>query len=130
VWAAKTEKDWADAMALHTGRGLTLSDALSKLFNPDASAFWAEGESSDTILDTIELGPFARLVIVVTLLRGVIEFGQGQPKGGYVVQTWAPGAAGFQGSNEAFDQYVISLFTMAFDRVRLPFSSRFSCAYA
>jgi len=34
------------------------------------------------------LGPYARLILILTILRGLVAYGQGKPKGGYVTRRW------------------------------------------
>ncbi|KAG8729562.1 hypothetical protein FRC12_020886 [Ceratobasidium sp. 428] len=86
MWSARTEVEWA-ALAEAGGYqadGLTLDMAMQ-------SVFGFNNPATDGLPDAVtgvRLGPFARTVIVMTLLRGLIDFGQGKPKGGYVTHCW------------------------------------------
>jgi hypothetical protein len=86
MWSARTEIEWA-AFAEAGGyqaEGITLDIAMRSIFGYDNAV---EEGRPDAIID-IKLGPFARTILVMTLLRGLIEFGQGKPKGGVVTYTW------------------------------------------
>lgn len=86
MWSAGTEGEWA-ALAEAGGYqadGLTLDMAMQAVFgfnNPVT-------DGRPDAVTAVRLGPFARTVIVMTLLRGLIDFGQGKPKGGFVTQCW------------------------------------------
>ena len=80
IWTAPTPEEWCRLMMLHEAAGITLDDAmycLCHLLDP--------GESR--LFSTV-LGPYARHIVVLTMLRGLIEYGQGKPKGGYITCRW------------------------------------------
>lgn len=118
MWSARTEGEWA-ALAEAGGYqadGLTLDVAMRSVFGFDNAA--AEGRP-DAIMG-IKLGPFARTVIVMTILRGLIEFGQGKPKGGFVTQYWIMrGLMGVSGNIVDHDM-VVSVYMRALAKVRVP----------
>lgn len=35
-----------------------------------------------------KIGPYSRHIMVLTVLRGIIEYGQGKPRGGYITKRW------------------------------------------
>lgn len=115
MWSARTEGEWA-ALAEAGGYqadGLTLDIAMRSVFGFDTAA--AEGRP-DAIMG-IKLGPFARTVIVMTILRGLIDFGQGKPKGGFVTQFWVMrGLMGINGSMVDHDM-VVSAYMRALAKV-------------
>ncbi|KAG8745315.1 hypothetical protein FRC10_008332 [Ceratobasidium sp. 414] len=86
MWSARTEGEWA-ALAEAGGYqadGLTLDMAMQSVFGFSNPAM----DGRPDAITGVRLGPFARAVIVMTILRGLIEFGQGKPKGGFVTQYW------------------------------------------
>ncbi|KAG8712080.1 hypothetical protein FRC08_015059 [Ceratobasidium sp. 394] len=86
MWSARTEGEWA-ALAEAGGYqadGLTLDMAMQSVFGLNNPAT----DGRPDAITGVRLGPFARTVIVITILRGLIEFGQGKPKGGFVTQYW------------------------------------------
>ncbi|CEL51939.1 hypothetical protein RSOLAG1IB_00476 [Rhizoctonia solani AG-1 IB] len=86
LWSAGSEIEWAAYAEAggHQTEGITLDIAMRSVFGCDNAA---EEGRPDAIV-ALRLGPFARTVIMMTLLRGLIEFGQGKPKGGVVTQNW------------------------------------------
>ncbi|CAE6481752.1 unnamed protein product [Rhizoctonia solani] len=86
LWSAGSEVEWAAYAEAggHQNEGITLDIAMRSVFGCDNAA---EQGRPDAIV-ALRLGPFARTVIVMTLLRGLIEFGQGKPKGGIVTNNW------------------------------------------
>jgi len=44
-----------------------------------------------SVLDSLAIGPFARLIIIITILRGLLDYGEGAHRGGYAVQRWITG---------------------------------------
>lgn len=86
MWSAMSDVEWF-AFATTDGyqtEGITLDVAMQSVFGYDNAAM----EGRPDPITGLKLGPFARTIIVMTLLRGLIEFGQGKPKGGVVTQTW------------------------------------------
>ncbi|CAE6425603.1 unnamed protein product [Rhizoctonia solani] len=86
LWSAGSEVEWAAYAEAggHQNEGITLDIAMRSVFGFDNAA---EEGRPDAIV-ALRLGPFARTVIVMTLLRGLIEFGQGKPRGGVVTHNW------------------------------------------
>ncbi|KAG9123203.1 hypothetical protein FRC07_000113 [Ceratobasidium sp. 392] len=86
MWSARTEGEWA-ALAEAGGYqadGLTFDMVMQSVFGFNSSSI----DGRPDAITGIRLGPFARTVIVMTILRGLIDFGQGKPKGGFVTQCW------------------------------------------
>jgi hypothetical protein len=119
LWAAGTSHEWATRQILHPQNmwNATLSNALTCSFTPPNSNTIFD-EEKRLPLEAVEVGPFARLVIVLTLLRGVIEFGEGKKDGGLLVQEWMIPAGRFNGAYLSFDSFVQSTFTRALDKWR------------
>lgn len=136
-WNAPSAITWCLLATHPTFSIFTLDDAMQKLFD-----FSAEPENildsntqshsnnnadqfvTPSLLDVLTLGPFARLVIVVTILRGLIEYGEGRHRGGYAVQRWITGGQNghlaYTGDDpELFHEYVMKAFTKALVRVSL-----------
>ena len=81
VWRAETAEDWFNA--LKTFKPMTLDEAMRRVFFlPTFGSFDTLHEKADTkfytLLNTTELGPFARTAMISTLLRGIIDIGEGK----------------------------------------------------
>ncbi|KAG9044234.1 hypothetical protein FS837_008592 [Tulasnella sp. UAMH 9824] len=78
------------------------------------------GVIRDCLGTRLIIGPFARLITVLTLLRGLIEFGEGKRKGGQVTQIWAirPEALD-KDPNQTLEVNILASYKRAFDRWRL-----------
>lgn len=84
--------------------------------------------ASDCLGTRIPMGPFSRLCVVLTLLRGLVEFGEGKRKGGQVTQIWAvwpeplerpaPPLSGAGADRAALEANTLATYKRAFDRVR------------
>lgn len=105
-------------MVKPTGVGFSLEFVLEKMFDFSGTDLSLDGSTS-SILDVLELGPFARLSVVVTILRGLIEFGEGKPNGGYVVQRWIRTSSMFDPSAEDPNHLILSIFEKGLARVRM-----------
>ena len=75
-----------------------------------------------SVLDILTIGPFARLMMIITMLRGLLEYGEGKYGGGYVVQRWITGGQNghfaYSGDDqERFHQCVMNAFNKALVRV-------------
>ncbi|KAG8729577.1 hypothetical protein FRC12_020880 [Ceratobasidium sp. 428] len=116
MWSARTEVEWA-ALAEAGGYqadGLTLDMAMQSVFGFSNPAT----DGRPDAVTGVRLGPFARTVIVMTLLRGLIDFGQGKPKGGYVTHCWvASGLMALHGGSVDHDT-VVSTYMRALAKVR------------
>ncbi|WRT63453.1 uncharacterized protein IL334_000358 [Kwoniella shivajii] len=81
VWKAPTAVDWLKAAKKY--RPISLDEAMRRIFFlPTFGAFDNLHESADTkfynLLNTQDFGPFARMSMVLTLLKGVIDIGEGK----------------------------------------------------
>ncbi len=76
VWRAPTASSWSKALAKHR-KGLTLDEALQQLLSSDAGSPPASETAGLPSLNGSH-GPFARLVMVLALLRGIIEMLEGR----------------------------------------------------
>lgn len=81
IWKAETAEEWLKAIKNY--RPMTLDEAMRRIFFlPTYGAFDNMHEKADTkyyhLLNESELGPFARVAMMLTLLRGVIDIGEGK----------------------------------------------------
>lgn len=81
IWKAETAEDWLKAIRNY--RPMTLDEAMRRVFFlPTYGAFDQMHEKADTkfyhLLNESELGPFARVAMILTLLRGIIDIGEGK----------------------------------------------------
>jgi len=81
VWKAETSEDWLKAVQKY--RPMTLDEAMRRIFFlPTYGSFNALHEKSDTkfynLLNETEYGPFARVSMILTLLRGIMDIGEGK----------------------------------------------------
>jgi hypothetical protein len=81
IWKAETAEDWLKAIKNYLP--MTLDEAMRRIFFlPTYGAFDTLHERSDTkfyhLLNESELGPFARVSMILTLLRGIIDIGEGK----------------------------------------------------
>ncbi|WVF66257.1 hypothetical protein IAT40_000997 [Kwoniella sp. CBS 6097] len=81
LWKAPTAQDWFKAVKKY--RPMNLDEAMRRIFYlPTFGAFDTLHENADTkhynLLNVTDLGPFARSAMVLTLLRGVIDIGEGK----------------------------------------------------
>ncbi|KAG8925838.1 hypothetical protein FRC02_009372 [Tulasnella sp. 418] len=85
VWNARTPQEWYPLLKKHF-TGVTLDTMVSKSFYLES----LEPPAEFVCLGTrVHIGPFARLAVVLTLLKGLLDFGEGARKGGPVTQMWA-----------------------------------------
>lgn len=75
LWRAPTSPSWNKALGSY--KGPTLDEALQQLFSPE-SGTEVPGDSIDIPSIHGSHGPFARLVMVVALLRGIVEMLEGR----------------------------------------------------
>jgi hypothetical protein len=116
MWSARSEGEWA-ALAEAGGfqaDGLTLDMAMRSVFGFDNAA--ADGRP-DAIME-VRIGPFARMVVVMTILRGLIEFGQGKSKGGFVTQCWVTNGLMAINGGSVDHNLVVSAYMGALAKVR------------
>ena len=81
LWKAETAEDWLRAVKKY--RPMTLDEAMRRMFFlPTFGAFDALHEQADTkfynLLNESALGPFARVAMMLCLLRGIIDVGEGK----------------------------------------------------
>jgi hypothetical protein len=81
LWKAPNAEAWLKAA--RTYRPMTLDEAMRRIFFlPTYGAFDAMHERADTkyynLLNESDYGPFARVAMVITLLRGIIDIGEGK----------------------------------------------------
>jgi len=81
IWKAETAEDWLKAIKNY--RPMTLDEAMRRIFFlPTYGAFDTLHERADTkyyhLLNESEIGPFARVAMILTLLRGIIDIGEGK----------------------------------------------------
>jgi hypothetical protein len=83
IWAAPTASEWSVAQTMHFARGFTLDDALKQLFDDVESKY-----DGPNMIEILPLGPFARMAMMISLVRGLLAFGRGETKGGLVTRYW------------------------------------------
>lgn len=81
IWKAETAEDWLKAIKNY--KPMTLDEAMRRIFFlPTYGAFDTMHEKADTkfyhLLNESEVGPFARVSMILTLLRGIIDIGEGK----------------------------------------------------
>lgn len=81
LWKAANAEEWLKAV--RTYQPMTLDEAMRRIFFlPTYGSFDALHEKADTkfynLLNQTELGPFARVSMVLTLLRGIMDIGEGK----------------------------------------------------
>lgn len=114
LWKAGNAGEWCTGMMDLTAAGLTLEGAMTCHTRP----------TKDGIpLYRRRLGPYARHVMVLTVLRGIVEYGQGKPRGGYITKRWVLGTAP-EGTvpteRLALHDWIIRKYTQMLDYVRIP----------
>lgn len=114
MWTAQTAAEWEFSLSQ-----FVVGDPLEKLLQ---NAFYLGSDPPPPMHSCLgtrmHFGPFARNVFLFTLLRGVMDFGEGKRKGGPVTQLWAV-------SPEALDMdptcglecSILRSYQRAFDRV-------------
>lgn len=116
MWSARSDIEWAafaEAGGYQT-EGITLDIAMRSVFGYDDAA--AEGRPD--AITGVSLGPFARTAIVMTLLRGMIEFGQAKPKGGVVTHTWITNGLMATKGGPVSQNWIIATYMRALAKVR------------
>ncbi|KAF9514062.1 hypothetical protein BS47DRAFT_1343556 [Hydnum rufescens UP504] len=81
IWMAPSAEQWCKLTMGHEAAGVTLDDAMyciCHLIMPN----------QESMLFSTVVGPYGRHVLILTVLRGLIEYGQGKPRGGYVTRRW------------------------------------------
>ncbi|WWD22281.1 hypothetical protein CI109_106772 [Kwoniella shandongensis] len=81
LWKAPTAEAWLKAVKNY--RPMTMDEAMRRIFFlPTYGSFDSLHENSDTqyynLLNQTDMGPFARCAMVITLLRGVMDIGEGK----------------------------------------------------
>ncbi|KZO97813.1 hypothetical protein CALVIDRAFT_60829 [Calocera viscosa TUFC12733] len=118
LWQATTAREWGLAMSVHhAAQGVTLDQAMQDILRPVPShnPEPAEESAATSAADDAkfaEMGPFARIVVILTLVRGLMTFGEGEKAGGPVTKRWALGgmASGrWWNEGEVLDAYQAAL---------------------
>ncbi|KAF9520605.1 hypothetical protein BS47DRAFT_1335778 [Hydnum rufescens UP504] len=81
IWTASSAEQWCKLTMEHEAAGVTVDDAMyciCHLLMPN----------QESRLFSTVVGPYGRHVLILTVLRGLIEYGQGKPRGGYVTRRW------------------------------------------
>ena len=81
LWKAANAEEWLKAVRNYTP--MTLDEAMRRIFFlPTYGSFDTLHERADTkyynLLNQTEMGPFARVSMVMTLLRGIMDVGEGK----------------------------------------------------
>lgn len=81
LWKAATAEEWHAAVQKY--KPMTLDEAMRRIFYlPTYGAFDTLHEKADTkyynLLNKSDYGPFARVAMVLTLLRGIMDIGEGK----------------------------------------------------
>lgn len=81
LWNAPNKEAWALAVQSYTP--MTVDEAMRRVFFlPECGVFDAHhaesGQRYYQLLNQYEFGPFARVVMIVTLLHGVLDIGEGK----------------------------------------------------
>lgn len=91
IWQAQTAQEWERAMRMcpHTTLNTAMRDHFSTCTSSTTSPPGCETSTDmNTLLLRNDFGMFARLIMVVTLLRGLILLAQGDPQGGEFLHAW------------------------------------------
>jgi hypothetical protein len=90
VWQAPSADAWS--LALMSYCPTTLDTAMRDHFQTNQSGFSTSGLESTSHLNSLllrnDFGMFGRLVMVVTLLRGLVALGRGDPEAADMLQHW------------------------------------------
>jgi hypothetical protein len=105
--------------------GVSLDDGMYCLANLNRSV------TNDGPLFRRQLGPFCRHVLILTVLRGIVGWGQGEPKGGYVTRRWV--LANKEGPRPPTDQlerhqFVVAAYTKILNHVGSAFGDSINIA--
>ena len=84
IWHASTAKEWWDGMMGLDFRGATLDDVFTCMAKTPLQGTHIKYK----LLYKREIGPYARHILILTLLRGIIDYGMGRPRGGYITKRW------------------------------------------
>ena len=125
VWKAPSPADWLTSMSRSTGISFTLDFVMERLF--DIPVDETPISNPESLLDVMELGLFARLVTIVSVMRAIIEYGEGRMRGGYAVRRWIlnnPGKGigqrlAYDGFSIEFHAHIVAIFNRVLMRVRL-----------
>jgi len=135
VWEARSEEDWAQLRSRSEGVPLKLDFILEKLFEFETEQV-NQRAVPPSLIDVVELGPFARLIMIITVVKGIIEYGEGRPRGGYLVQRWILGGKdiwwgtsgyGYDPKSEASHERILTVLDMALERWRAGWDLDFLC---
>jgi hypothetical protein len=115
IWMAPSAEQWCKLTMEHEAAGVTLDDAMyciCHLIMPN----------QESRLFSTVVGPYGRHVLILTVLRGLIEYGQGKPRGGYVTRRWilSRPADPKPRSADEIHNHIIFGYRMILDHVRTP----------
>lgn len=123
IWGAPTAEAWYDRLSDYGLGGVTLDDTMMCMSVVVLQKDFTAG--SNMPLYKRNMGPFARHVTVLTVLRGIIEYGKGKPKGGYITKRYiwpAIEKKGISGDALATHNAIIAHYNQTLNNVSLPFS--------
>lgn len=131
VWRAPTASSWSTALKTH--KCLTLDEALQELLSSEANA-----SPLQELLDSPSLygshGPFARLAMVLALLRGIIEMLEGRAmrvaKPSSLSQWMRLGDLQSDGNSVPANEAQVTLFKKALSRWRKAWDQDPTCRFA
>ncbi|EJU05286.1 hypothetical protein DACRYDRAFT_92666 [Dacryopinax primogenitus] len=94
LWQAQSAREWGVGMTVHhSAQGVSLDQAMKDVLRPVASHSPLGDESAGTSAADdakfTEMGPFARIIVILTLVRGLMTLGEGEKAGGPVTKRWA-----------------------------------------
>ncbi len=114
VWKAPTVKKWSDALTEFGWCTKTLDDGMYCL------ASRVDNLTSVRIFRG-RLGPYARHTLILTILRGLVAYGRGEPSGGYVTKRWVLSGPDSEPlaprENTARHRYIIATYHRMLDTV-------------
>ncbi|KAF8319452.1 hypothetical protein DL93DRAFT_2075163 [Clavulina sp. PMI_390] len=112
VWKAASAAEWTQEMDEMAEKG------LGSLLTLDACMTCHTVQAPSGLpLFRRRTGPYARMILVLTLLRGIIDYGSGKPRGGYITKRWVTST--FEGSIPTdpveFNTFIISRYSRILD---------------
>ncbi|KAF8344289.1 uncharacterized protein EI90DRAFT_3029088 [Cantharellus anzutake] len=81
AWNAPTADGWASAMSAFGWTSRTVDDGMYAISASD-------GSPEQWNIFRKKIGPYARHILILTILRGIVAYGRGEPGGGYVTKRW------------------------------------------
>ncbi|KAF8344216.1 uncharacterized protein EI90DRAFT_3028766 [Cantharellus anzutake] len=125
AWGARSAQDWLRFQYRSEGVPFPLDFIMGKLFDFETEEVDAKSVPL-SLLDVVDLGPFARLIALITVARGLIEYGEGKSRGGYVIQRWVVqggdawwSANVFNPDTEETHGRILTIFALALERWKI-----------